>query len=132
MAKQVSVKTNSSLKKKLNLLGDSRDEFLEKALMEIANYAVNSSPVDTGAYVLSHSILPYGANGGRMRSSDNKPPNQNIEATRQHALGQLQSDINSLDFDGLEGITLRNRSRHARDVEDKWGYGVYRKIRDAF
>lgn len=94
---------------------------------DIASYAVSISPVDTGAYVLSFSVLPAGSGGGRMRTSHNKPRRQDDGAKKQEALGQINSDIEAIDFTVVERFTLRNRAEHARDVEDKHGYAVFAK-----
>ena len=131
--------TFSRLKGRLN---DIAEEAIEERLEDMADYATRISPVDTGAYVTSFSIKRAGSGGGRSRSSENKPRNQNPEQKRQEAYGQLLTDIEALNIsDMLEQgnvkITLRNRSPHARDVEDgtNWrssGYHVFQRIRNKF
>ena len=131
--------TFSKLKGRLN---DLAEEKIEERLEDLADYATRISPVDTGAYVTSFSIKRAGQGGGRSRSSENKPRNQNPEAKRAEAYGQLITDIQALNIsDMLEQgnvrITLRNRSPHARDVEDgaNWrssGYHVFQRIRNKF
>jgi hypothetical protein len=123
-------------------LNDMAEEQIENRLEDIADYATRISPVDTGAYVTSFSIKRAGQGGGRSRSSENKPRNQNPEQKRQEAYGQLLGDIQALNVsDMLEQgnvkITLRNRSPHARDVEDgaNWrssGYHVFARVRNKF
>jgi len=123
-------------------LNDMAEEQIENRLEDIADYATRISPVDTGAYVTSFSIKRAGQGGGRSRTSENKPRNQNPEQKRQEAYGQLLGDIQALNVsDMLEQdnvkITLRNRSPHARDVEDgaNWrssGYHVFQRIRNKF
>ncbi len=115
---------------------------VEDRLQDIAEYAVAISPVDTGAYVTSFSIGKAGFGGGRSRSSDNRPTGQNPETMKQEGLSQLYSDIEALGIkqdleDGNTRFTIRNRSPHARDVEDgaNWkrsGYHVFTKIRNQF
>ena len=116
---------------------------IEERLQDIAEYAVSVSPVDTGAYVNSFSMLRASSGGGRKRSSANKPRQQNPEAMKQGAIGQLYSDIEALNVkqdleDGNARFTLRNRSEHARDVEDgeNWkrtdGYYVFTKTKRKF
>jgi len=131
--------TFSRLKGRLN---DIAEEAIEERLEDMADYATRISPVDTGAYVTSFSIKRAGQGGGRSRTSENKPRNQNPEQKRQEAYGQLLTDIEALNIsDMLEQgnvkITLRNRSPHARDVEDgtNWrssGYHVFQRIRNKF
>lgn len=131
--------TFSKLKGRLN---DLAEEKIEERLEDLADYATRISPVDTGAYVTSFSIKRAGQGGGRSRSSENKPRNQNPEAKRAEAYGQLVTDIQALNIsDMLEQgnvrITLSNRSPHARDVEDgaNWrssGYHVFTRVRNKF
>lgn len=131
--------TMSRLKGRLN---DLAEEKIEERLEDLADYATRISPVDTGAYVTSFSIKRAGAGGGRSRSSENKPRNQNPETKRAEAYGQLLTDIEALNIsdmieNGNVRITLRNRSPHARDVEDgsNWrssGYHVFSRIRRKF
>ena len=131
--------TMSRLKGRLN---DLAEEKIEERLEDLADYATRISPVDTGAYVTSFSIKRGGDGGGRRRSSENKPRNQNPETKRAEAYGQLVTDIQALNIsDMIENdnvrITLRNRSPHARDVEDgsNWrssGYHVFSRIRRKF
>jgi len=123
-------------------LNDMAEEQIENRLEDIADYATRISPVDTGAYVTSFSIKRAGQGGGRSRTSENKPRNQNPEQKRQEAYGQLLGDIQALNVsDMLEQgnvrVTLRNRSPHARDVEDgaNWrssGYHVFARVRNKF
>jgi hypothetical protein len=119
---------------------------VEQKFDEVASYAVYvavpDQSIDTGAYVTSFSIGKAGFGGGRSRSSDNKPKNQNPQAMKDQAYSQLISDIDSIDFKAMlesdnTKFTIRNRAPHARDVEDgaNWkrsGYHVFTKIRNQF
>lgn len=117
-------------------------EGVEQRLEDIAYYATSVSPVDTGAYVTSFSIVRAGQGGGRMRTSNNKPTGQDPQQKQQEALGQLYTDIGNLNLkqmleDDRTKITLRNRSRHADNVENgtNWstpGYAVFAKVRGRF
>jgi len=125
-------------------IADLTEQRVEERLEELALYAVTIYPVDTGAYVTSFSIGPAGFGGGRRRTSDNKPRNQNPEAVKQEALAQLSSDIKGLDISemvksGRVHFTLRNRSPHAYAVENggvNWSvtqpYHVFQKVRREF
>ena len=132
--------TFSKIKGRLN---DMAEEAIEERLEDLAGYATRISPVDTGAYVTSFSIKRAGQGGGRSRSSKNKPKDQNPEAKRAEAYGQLVQDIQALNIsdmieNGNVRITLSNRSPHARTVEDggagwrRGGYHVFTKVRNKF
>jgi len=79
--------TMDSVKNKINV---ASAEALEQKFDEIAAYtiyvAVPDESIDTGAYVTSFSIGPAGFGGGRSRSSDNKPRNQNPQAKKDEGL----------------------------------------------
>lgn len=132
MSKQATLILN---KVRENIKKSAEDAVKEK-LVAIADTAVTYSPVDTGAYVTSHSFKTNTSSRGRGKSSANKPRNQNPETKRQEGFDNLMDDINSLDLSELNKITLRNDSPHAQDVEygKRWpktdGYLVYAKVRN--
>lgn len=140
MSKQITI--NSSFYKKMDMMKDYAELKTKDRLEAIARYAVDISPVDTAAYVESFSFVQAGAGGGRSRNSNNKPTGQNVQAARDTSYGVLLGDINALDLDAVPNATLRNRSPHAREVEDgrkvegsNWrreGYGVFRSIKSHF
>lgn len=112
------------------------DQFTERKLFDIAETAVNASPVDTGAYVTSFS---FNVGGGRPRgkSSENKPKKQDISGKRQEGLANLASDIaRAKNLGKITTIELRNAAPHATDVEygENWsktsGYFVFAKVRN--
>ena len=122
-------------------------EQLEDRLQFIGNYAVTVSPVDTGAYVESFSLVPAGSGGGRMKKSDVRTASvREGTAAREdfasRAKENLYSDIAKMNLqqmleDGNARVTLRNRSPHAIDVEygEDWsrdGYKVFAKVRRKF
>ena len=129
-----------------NKLEDRVASEVEEQFDRIASYAVYvavpDQSIDTGAYVNSFSIGKAGFGGGRSKSSDNRPKNQNPQAMKDQAYSQLIGDIDRIDFktmleSGDARFALRNRSPHARDVEDgtNWrrsGYHVFAKIRNQF
>ena len=132
-----SIKTNSSFYKKMDILDEYVEEYVSDQLVDIAQTAVNLSPVDTGAYVTSFSYS-VGAGRPRGKSSDNRPKKQNPQSMRQEGLSNLMSDINKVDLKNTTRITLRNSSPHARDVEEgtNWrrtsGYKVFAQIRNIY
>ncbi len=134
---KTTLKVNSSFYKKMEILDEYIEEYVSDQLVDIAQTAVNLSPVDTGAYVTSFSYST-GAGRPRGKSSDNKPKDQNPQAMRQEGLSNLISDINKVDLKNTTSITLRNASPHASDVENggpTWrraGYKVFAQIRDIY
>lgn len=131
------IKVNSSFYKKMDILDEYIEEYVSDQLVDIAQTAVNLSPVDTGAYVTSFSYST-GAGRPRGKSSDNKPKDQNPQAMRQEGLSNLMSDINKIDLKNTTSITLRNASPHASDVENggpTWrraGYKVFAQVRNIY
>ncbi len=134
---KTTLKVNSSFYKKMEILDEYIEEYVSDQLVDIAQTAVNLSPVDTGAYVTSFSYST-GAGRPRGKSSDNKPKDQNPQAMRQEGLSNLISDINKVDLKNTTSITLRNASPHASDVENggpSWrraGYKVFAQIRNIY
>lgn len=114
---------------KVKALLDEVEEESKDTLKDIASYIIRKSPVQTGAYITSHSVS-Y-SNGGvtRSRSSNNKPK---IEVEEGQAIAQQQmfSDIENLDFIANAGTSIKftNRAPHAQIVEDK--YQVYGSTKD--
>lgn len=115
----------SDLKKVEDNLVEVRKVFLEK----LANEAVVTSPVDTGAYVRSHSIGTSTGLGGKQ-SSHGKPKDNGT--ARADAIDKLLSQIASIP-DGATQVFMGNRSPHASAVENGWptkdGYHVYTVLR---
>lgn len=137
MSVQSTVKVNKTLQQKLDKANGNIEEAIKDQLEHIANYAVAISPVDTGAYVESFSMIPAGQGGGRMKSRSVrdlsvKKGEVNRETFASEARENLYGDINKFNLETSDKITLINRSTHARDVEDAYGYGVFAKVRNKF
>jgi len=140
MSVQSTVKVNKTLQQKLDKAKGNIEEAIKDQLEHIANYAVAISPVDTGAYVESFSMLPAGQGGGRMKSSQTEKRRlhrvfdntASREEFASKARKNLYGDINKFNLETSDKITLINRSTHARDVEDTYGYGVFAKVRNKF
>ena len=137
MAKQI------TLQGVVDKINGAAGSAIKKRLEEMSDYAVDISPVDTGAYVESFSMVKAGQGGGRSRTSKGRPRQQNPEAKKQVAKEQLASDIAKFNVaedlaTGQTKYTLRNRAPHANTVEDgeSWakreGYFVFTKIRGRF
>lgn len=120
----MSAKLDVALKKKAKPV-------IRERLLDIAYDLTRLSPVWSGAYVTSHSFVPKGSGSGRRRISNFDKGPQDASIKRNEGLQQLASDINSFDFIESGGGVFRNRSPHARGVEDgtppaRKPYNVYR------
>ncbi len=93
------------------------EEKLKSTAKDIVEYAVDLSPVDTGAYVESFSVVPRGSSNGRSRSSKGKPRNQDEIAVKQAEKARLFSEVDTLNIYENKGFTINNRSPHADLVE---------------
>jgi len=127
--KEASKSVSLSISKKLE---DIAEPAVRTYLIDLAEDAVAISPVWSGAYVKSMSIVPSGSGAGRMRqSNDDYMSNDNRADTggiKQEAFSQLMSDINGLKIMESNGFVLRNRSKHSVAVENK--HHVFQKLGD--
>lgn len=119
----------ASVSGKLEKLEKMAEEQVRDKLEQVAWALVSGSPVDTGAYITSHAFAETGSSKRRVRSSENKPRNQEWGAKAGEAMQQLRDDINSADLTKGQGI-FRNAAPHSVDVENK--YLVYQKAKDRF
>ena len=118
-----------SMSAKIRSLEAKAEEAVKDELERVAWSLVSGSPVDTGAYILSHTFSETGGKAGRRISSEGKPRKQDWGTKAGEAMQQLRSDIDAADLSKGYGI-FRNRSPHAADVERK--YMVYEKSKDRF
>lgn len=138
MSQQVTVKGLNVLDEVREQLGQKVEDAVKDRLVDMAQTVVRLSPVDTGAYVTSHSFKTSTSSRGRGKTSANKPRQQNAEAKRREGFDNLMSDISGLDLKDTSQITLRNDSPHAWDVETghQWekqeGYFVYAQMRNIY
>lgn len=130
MSIQATLKVNPSLKQKMRLVEQQAEDLIRNKLRAIATTAVQYSPVDTGAYVTSHSLQAGSNIYGRGYSSSGKPRGQDERAMKAEAMENLMGDIAKLDLKDMTKVTLRNDSPHAQAVEYKHGYAVYAKVRN--
>ena len=101
-----------SLQRKIDGLKELAEQQVERKLVDIAQTAVNLSPVYTGAYVTSFSFS-VGAGRPRGKSSKNKPKG-NDRAMRQKGMDNLMEDIAKIpSLLDTTSIVLRNNSPHA-------------------
>ena len=132
MSKQLTVKINPSLRKKMEDIYSVGTDTKRRILINVADQATQLSPVDTGAYVTSHSFKTNRSSRGRSKSSKGKPRKQNVQGKRDEGFNNLMEDLQKIDLEGFEKIVLRNDSPHANQVEYKNGYYVYAKLRQRF
>lgn len=128
MAKQVTI--NQSFYKKMDALRNGVKERVWSKGEEVVSYAVSVSPVDTGAYVESFSVVARGAGGGRSRTSNNKPSIVDKDSKKQEEAARLRADVRAIDPLEEGGFTLRNRAPHSNEVEQK--HNVFLRTKDRF
>jgi len=132
---------NSSFYKKMEQVENKIKESVWTKGEEVVSYAASISPVYSGAYVKSFSVVPRGAGGGRMRQSpfaqdlaDNQLGRQEYKgdknALKQDVAADLRASVRSIDPLESEGFTLRNRSPHNKIVEQK--HNVFLRTQDRF
>ena len=92
-----------------------KEEAVTEIMTEVANKAVDISPIDTGAYILSHQITSGGAGRPRGKSSRGRKRGGGGSA-REEARSQLMSDIAALNFES-DNFTIRHGAPHAVYVE---------------
>lgn len=129
MVTQVTI--SPSFQAKMDKLDELLGEKIEEKLVSLGNYAVEISPVKTGAFVESWSLRPIGSGSGRRRSSDNKPLKDNASA-KADARTNIATDAArfSNEIADKGGAVLTNRSPHAKDVDMK--YQTVGRVRDRF
>lgn len=133
MSKPIAQVTISpSFQKKMTKLNELIGDNIAEQLQSLGNYAVEISPVDTGAFVESWSIRPMGSGASRRKSSDNRPKGKDFRQAKDDARTNIAEDVARLKDRIIEegGATLRNGSPHAKQVDDK--YMTIRRVRDRF
>lgn len=127
---QVTINT-SFYKKMESLKGEVKERVWDKG-EEIVSYAAAISPVQTGAFVESFSVVPRGSGGGRSRTSNNRPILSlgEKEGKKESEAARLRAEVRSVDPLEDSGFTLRNRSPHNKVVEDN--HQVFRRTKDRF
>ena len=139
MSIQATIKFDkSSLTKKMDRLKKTAEKKVRNQLEDMAEFIVARSPVDTGAYVTSHSIKTNRSRG-RGKTSHGKPTASNSQEKRQEGLQNMMDDLAKIDILNTTKIIFRNDSPHAQAVEhggNNWkvkkGYKVYTKLRNVY
>jgi hypothetical protein len=128
---EFNVRVNRGLDGKFRKLEQLIDNFREEYLMGLAEEIVFNSPVDTGAYILSHNIgdnfTTSDGVGGRRDQGDG-PFGAKWSQLQQPALSKLDAQIRAIP-DTQTVVTIRNTSSHATIVEYQHGYEVYSRAR---
>ena len=123
----ISPRFQQKMEKLEELYGDK----IEEKLVNLGRYAVEISPVDTGAFVESWSLRPIGSGGGRSRTSDNKPSKDPV-AAKEDARRLIEGDAVTYREQIIDrgGAVLANRAPHAKEVDMK--YQTVGRVRDRF
>ena len=128
MAKQITI--NQSFYKKMDQLENQVREKVWTKGEEVVSYAAAISPVQTGAFVESFSVVPRGSGGGRSRSSEGRPTVADKAGKKQEEAARLRAEVRAIDPLEESGFTLRNRAPHANDVEAR--HAVFLRTKDRF
>ena len=120
------------------LIGDR----IEEKLVSFGNYAVEISPVYSGAFVNSWSLVPIGSGAGRSRISSydykgntsrlKHPERANPTEQKATARVNIANDAKTHSKSIVEkgGAVLTNRAPHAEIVDRK--YLTVTRVRDRF
>ena len=128
MVTQVTV--SPSFQAKMTKLEQLYGDKIEDKLTSLGLYAVEISPVYSGAFVESWSLRPIGSGSGRRRiSTDVRKDNA---AAKGDARNNILKDAADYKKQIVEqgGAVLTNRSPHAEDVDKK--YDTVGRVRDRF
>ena len=129
MVTQVTI--SPQFQKKMDKLDELIGERVDEKLQSLGEYAVQISPVDSGAFAESWSIRPIGSVGGRSRHS--RPERvPDAQAKKEEAKALIRSDVATYSEQILDqgGAVLTNRAPHARAVDAK--YATIATVRDKF
>lgn len=108
-----------SVSAKIENLKERVEEEVKDDLKKIATDLTTRTPVDTGAFAESFSVVPASSGAGRRKSSKGRPRNQDLRTYRDIAQANMNSDIDGLQLFENKSVSFRNRAPHAKAVEDK-------------
>lgn len=117
-----------SISTKIENLKEQTEQEIKTILKGIAEDLTTRTPVDTGAFAESFSVLPASSGGGRSKSSRGRPRNQDLGTYRAIAQSNMNSDIDRLELLENKSVSFRNRAPHASKVEAK--YQVFGAVKD--
>ena len=129
MVTQVTI--SPSFQKKMTKLRELYGDAIEEKLTSLGLYAVEISPVDTGAFVESWSLRPIGSSSGRRRQREGKP-SKDTETAKADARQNILTDAATYKDQIIDkgGAVLVNRSSDAKTVDEK--FMTVRRVRDRF
>jgi len=129
MVTQVTI--SPSFQAKMTKLQELYGDAIEEKLTSLGLYAVEISPVDTGAFVESWSIRPIGSSSGRRRQREGKPSKDTASA-KADARQNILTDASAYKTQIIEkgGAVLVNRSSDAKDVDKM--FDTVGRVRDRF
>mgnify|MGYP003637273397 FL=1 len=129
----MSVKLTGSIEEIVQKIDATTDEAIRALLSEAIDYLIINSPLDTGAYLESHTISNT-AGAPRSQKSSKRKRGTGGSANIDKARAQLEGDVLKLNVGG-EVFNIRNNSPHANIVEHNIGGrikngkdGVYKKL----
>ena len=139
MVTQVTI--SPSFQKKMSKLEELVGDNIAEKLTSLGHYAVEISPVYSGAFVQSWSLVPIGSGGGRSRTSaygregDKRlmnPERVNAESAKADAKTLIDGDVSEIKDRILKdgGAVLKNRAPHAKIVDDK--YLTIQRVKNRF
>jgi len=129
MVTQVTI--SPQFQKKMDKLEELVGDRVDEKLQSLGEYAVQISPVYSGAFAESWSIRPIGSGGGRSRQS--RPERvPDAQAKKEEAKALIRSDVATYSEQILDqgGAVLANRAPHAKEVDAK--YATIATVRDKF
>jgi len=129
MVTQVTI--SPQFQKKMDKLEELVGDRVDEKLQSLGEYAVQISPVYSGAFAESWSIRPIGSGGGRSRQS--RPERvPDAQAKKEEAKALIRSDVATYSEQILDqgGAVLTNRAPHAKEVDAK--YATIATVRDRF
>lgn len=129
MVTQVTI--SPRFQQKMDRLEELYGDKIEEKLVNLGRYAVEISPVYSGAFVESWSLRPIGFGGGRSRQSRTDPA-PNPEAKKEEAKRLIEGDAVTYREQIIDrgGAVLTNRAPHAKEVDMK--YDTVGRVRDRF
>lgn len=116
----------AKLNKALEDLGDEGKDYLK----DIANTMVVRTPVVTGAFASSYSVVGSGSRSTRSVSSKGRPKTREVENYRALARDTMYSDIDGLDILKSGRVQFKNGAPHAPEVNDK--YQIFAVAKDKY
>ena len=125
------VTISPSFQAKMTKLEELYGDKIEDKLVRFANDAIEISPVDTGAFVESWSLVPIGSGPNRRISSEGKP-SKDYTLAKSDARTNVARDAARLKDRIIKdgGAALRNGAPHAKEVDKK--YQTVGRVRDRF